>query len=41
MAGYRDPLQFSKAFSKHMGSSPRSSRKEHLAPADAEKGEES
>ena len=41
MAGYRDPLQFSKAFSKHMGSSPRSYRKEHLAPADAEKGEES
>ena len=36
MAGYRDPLQFSKAFSKHRGMSPRAYRKAHLGELDGE-----
>ena len=38
MAGYRDPLQFSKAFSKHMGASPRAYRKAHLGEAEDGRG---
>ncbi len=37
MTGYRDPLQFSKAFRKRIGKSPRAFRKEALADAGEEK----
>lgn len=38
MTGYRDPLQFSKAFSKRMGKSPRAYRKDFLRPDEGNLG---